>query len=72
MIADKDTVAWKINLSNKKPVQIIINPSNYTINVNGQIFHIDVDNFTYGDQKVSTMKLNSFYINQENEETLKT
>ncbi|WP_212126111.1 DUF3289 family protein, partial [Bacteroides pyogenes] len=71
-IADKDTVAWKINLSNKKPVQIIVNPSNYTINVNGQIFHIDVDNFTCGDQKVSTMKLNSFYINQENEETLKT
>jgi len=34
--AKGDTVPWKIMSSNKEPVQIIINPANYTINVNGK------------------------------------
>lgn len=64
--AKGDTVPWKIMSSNKEPVQIIINPANYTINVNGKIFHLDVDNFTCGDQRIYAMDLKSFYIKDIN------
>ena len=64
--AKGDTVPWKIKFSNKEPVQIIINPANYTINVNGKIFLLDVDNFTCGDQRIYAMDLKSFYIKDTN------
>lgn len=64
--AKGDTVPWKTKFSNKEPVQIIINPANYTINVNGKIFLLDVDNFTCGDQRIYAMDLKSFYIKDTN------
>lgn len=66
-----DTISWEIVSSDKDLIDITVNPSDYTITVEGRKFDVDRANFACGDQKVSTMELNSFYVNQRNKETLK-
>ena len=71
-ITSNDTIPWKIVSSNKNLVEILVNPSNHTVTVEGREFSVDATNFACGDQKISTMELNRFYVNQRSEETLKS
>ena len=71
-LTGSDTVVWNTDSSNKELIEISVNSSNHTITIEGHEFFVDAANFACGDQKISTMELNSFYVKTKNEKVLES